>query len=394
MRILVLAYACEPGTGSEPGTGWMWSRMLARFGDTTVVTRCNNQSAITSALAETPEADLMTFEYVDLPEWARFWKRGQRGVRLYYVLWQLAALQKARQLHRTHPFDLVWHATMSSYWLGSVGGLIGPPFVFGPMGGGVSACLDTGIVGLQGLLYELARAGARVLGEVANPLVSSAWKHAALILVNNPETKARVPGRFRDKAEVFPHVVLDPIPSPPPRQNGRPLVALFSGRLLPWKGVSLAIGAIARLPDWRLIVCGEGPDEARLRRLCRELGVEERVDFRGWMPRAQLHALMRREVSVFVFPSLHDEGGWVVAEAAAQGLPVVCIRRGGPPLLRGTGADVTLQDVEGTTSAIARSIESMRGRTGSSKSDIDSRQAELSRVIKRYGLIPSLDIEA
>ena len=44
MRILVLAYACEPGTGSEPGTGWMWSRMLARFGDTTVVTRSNNRA--------------------------------------------------------------------------------------------------------------------------------------------------------------------------------------------------------------------------------------------------------------------------------------------------------------------------------------------------------------
>jgi glycosyltransferase involved in cell wall biosynthesis len=393
MRILVLAYACEPETGSEPGTGWMWSRMLARFGDATVVTRSNNRPAITSALAETPEADHLTFEYVDLPEWVRFWKRGQRGVRLYYVLWQLAALRKAKQLHRTYPFDLVWHTTMSSYWLGSVGGLIGPPFVFGPMGGGVPACLDTGIVGLQGLLYELARAGARVLGQVANPLVSSAWKHAVLILVNNPETKARVPDRFRDKAEVFPHVVLEPVPLPPPRQNGHPPVALFSGRLLPWKGVSLAIGAIARLPDWRLIVCGEGPDEARLRGLCRELGVEERVDFRGWMPRAQLHDLMRRDVSVFVFPSLHDEGGWVVAEAAAQGLPVVCVRRGGPPLLRGTGADVTLQDVEGTTSAIARSIESMRGRTGSSRWDIDSRQAELWRVIEHYGLIPSQDIE-
>jgi glycosyltransferase involved in cell wall biosynthesis len=393
MRILVLAYACEPGTGSEPGTGWMWSRMLARFGDATVVTRSNNRPAITSALAETPEADHLTFEYVDLPEWARSWKRGQRGVRLYYVLWQLAALRKAQQLHRTYPFDLVWHTTMSSYWLGSVGGLIGPPFVFGPMGGGVPACLDTGIVGLQGLLYELARAGARVLGQVANPLVSSAWKHAVLILVNNPETKARVPDRFRDKAEVFPHVVLEPIPLPPPRQNSHPPVALFSGRLLPWKGVSLAIRAIARLPDWRLIICGEGPDEARLRGLCRELGVEERVDFRGWMPRAQLHDLMRRDVSVFVFPSLHDEGGWVVAEAAAQGLPVVCVRRGGPPLLRGTGADVTLQDVEGTTSAIARSVESMRGRTGSSRWDIDSRQAELWRVIEHYGLIPSQDIE-
>jgi glycosyltransferase involved in cell wall biosynthesis len=230
-----------------------------------------------------------------------------------------------------------------------------------------------------------------VVGEFGNPLVSSAWKHAALILVNNHETKARLMDRLSNKVEVFPNVVLEPTVPPPPRQNGSPPVALFAGRLLPWKGVSLAIKAIARLPSWRLVICGEGPDETRLRGLCRELGVDERVDFRGWIPRDELHDLMRRNVSVFVFPSLHDECGWVVAEAAAQGLPVVCVRRGGPPLLRGIGSDVTLQDVERTASAIARSIESMRGRTGSSKWDVDSRQAKLSHIIDRYGLIPSLE---
>src|SRR4249919_338260 len=123
MRILALAYACEPGKGSEPGTGWMWSRLLARLGDTTVITRRNNRSAIEPALTHTPEASHLTFEYIDLPQWARFWKRGQRGVRLYYQLWQLAALRRAQQLHRSEPFDLVWHVTISNYWLGSVGGL-------------------------------------------------------------------------------------------------------------------------------------------------------------------------------------------------------------------------------------------------------------------------------
>jgi glycosyltransferase involved in cell wall biosynthesis len=171
-------------------------------------------------------------------------------------------------------------------------------------------------------------------------------------------------------------------------------VALFAGRLLPWKGVSLAIRAIRRLQGWKLVVCGEGSDEARLRSLCRRLGVAERVEFRGWTPRDELLALMRRGASVFVFPSLHDEGGWVVAEAAAQGLPVVCIRRGGPPLLAGIGSAVDLQDVDGTTSAIARAIASMQGQTGSSRWDIDSRQQQLTHVIQRYGLIPSLDIEA
>jgi glycosyltransferase involved in cell wall biosynthesis len=393
VRILALAYACEPGKGSEPGTGWMWSRMLARLGEVTVMTRSNNRSVIESALVSTPEADNLTFEFIDLPQWARSWKRGQRGIRLYYILWQFAALRRAQHLHRTKPFDLVWHVTMSNYWLGSVGGLIGPPFVFGPTSGGVRECLRIQIVGIRGLLYEVARAGARATGRMANPLVSSAWKRASLILVNNADTKATVPVRFRRKVEVFPNVLLEPTRQPARRKRA-PAVALFAGRLLPWKGVALAIRAIGRLPGWRLIVCGEGPDEVRLRRLSQKLGVAERVEFRGWMARDELHDLMRRDVGVFVFPSVHDECGWVVAEAAAQGLPVVCVRRGGPPLLRGIGCDVALQDVEVMTSAIARSIESLRGQTSSSSWDMDARQPQLARIVRRYGLVPSLDIEA
>src|SRR6266511_2099308 len=125
VKILALAYACEPTKGSEPGAGWMWSRLLARLGETTVITRSNNRVLIESVLPSTPEAAHLSFEYVDLPRWARLWKRGQRGVRLYYVLWQLAALRRARRLQRAERFDLVWHLTLSNYWLGSVGGLVG-----------------------------------------------------------------------------------------------------------------------------------------------------------------------------------------------------------------------------------------------------------------------------
>lgn len=393
MKILALAYACEPTKGSEPGAGWMWSRLLARIGEATVITRTNNRALIEAALPSTPEAERLRFEYVDLPRWARLWKRGQRGVRLYYLLWQLAALHRARDLQREASFDLVWHLTMANYWLGSVGGLVGPPFVFGPVGGGVRACLNVRIVGLRGLLYEIARAVARASNQAVNPLVSLALRRASLILVSNPDTRARVPERYRHKTEVFPNVLLEPTP-PPVSRDHHPAVALFAGRLLHWKGGALAVRAIAQLPGWRLIMCGEGPDDARLRRLSRRLRIDDRVEFRGWTPREQLHELMQREASVFVFPSLHDECGWVVAEAAAQGLPVVCVRRGGPPLLAGIGSAVALQDLVRTTSAIAHAIKSMWGRTGSSEWDLDSRQEQLTQVMQRYGLVPSLDIEA
>ena len=46
MRILVSAYACEPGRGSEPGVGWHFAEEMSKRHSLTVVTRANNRSAI------------------------------------------------------------------------------------------------------------------------------------------------------------------------------------------------------------------------------------------------------------------------------------------------------------------------------------------------------------
>jgi hypothetical protein len=75
VRIVAFAYACEPESGSEPGAGWMW----ARLGESWLITRANNRAAIEASLPAVAERDRLHFEYVDLPAWARFWKRG-RGI--------------------------------------------------------------------------------------------------------------------------------------------------------------------------------------------------------------------------------------------------------------------------------------------------------------------------
>ncbi|XGU19412.1 glycosyltransferase [Rhodococcus sp. 3Y1] len=60
--------------------------------------------------------------------------------------------------------------------------------------------------------------------------------------------------------------------------------------------------------------------------------------------------------SALLFPSMHDSGGWVAAEAAAVGLPVVCLDLGGVPTLAGRNA-VTIRLLRRRLSSrIARSI--------------------------------------
>jgi glycosyltransferase involved in cell wall biosynthesis len=137
-----------------------------------------------------------------------------------------------------------------------------------------------------------------------------------------------------------------------------PPTAIFAGRLLPLKGVALGIRAVALTENWRFLIVGDGPDKTRLQRLTRELRLADRVDFLEWQPRDELMAIMRR-ADTLLFPSLHDEAGWVVAEAMACGLTVVCLDRGGPPVLAGEGAGVAAAGGQGkVVSRLAAGLES------------------------------------
>lgn len=382
LRILAIAYACDPTQGSEPGAGWMWSRLLGRLGHTTVVTRRNNREPIEAELPSTREASELDFVYVDLPAWARFWKKGKRGARLYYLLWQIAALREARRAMRRSGFDVVWHVTFANFWLGSVGGLLDVPFIWGPVGGGVRSCFDIRVVGVKGLLFEISRSLGRALGRWGNPLARSGWRNAGLILVNNPDVRDALPREHRRKCIVFPNVLLEADPDRRSAAPPEPRTALFAGRLVAWKGCSLAIRALAQLPDWRLVVCGRGPDEARSKRLARRLHMDDRVEFLGWVERSDVHRIMRERAHVFMFPSFHDDAPWVVGEAVAHGLPVICLDRGGPPIIAGRGG-VEVGSVNEMAADLAKAMASAQRVAPSRAWDIDTRQHDLLTVLER-----------
>jgi glycosyltransferase involved in cell wall biosynthesis len=388
MRILAFAYACEPGRGSEPGAGWSWARMLAGLGETWVVTRANNRAAIEAGLAGLPEADRLRFVYVDLPERARRWKRGRRGVHLYYLLWQLAALRAAREAHRRQRFDLVWHLTLANVWFGSVAPLVGPPAVYGPVGGGARVpwrLLPT--LGVRGAATEAVRASVELGARYANPLARLAWRRSRLVLVQNPETRRWLPRRHRGRAELLPNVVLDLPAGPGRRGHPGPPTAAYAGDLLPLKGVALALRTVAQLPEWRLLVAGSGPDEARLRRLAHTLGLDGRVEFLGWLPRERLLELLGSQVDVFLFPSLRDQAPWAVAEARALGLPVVCLGVGGPPQLGGRA--VPAAGPAGTVRGLARALQAATTDPlpPPPAFDLASRRRRLTELLARTGLV-------
>jgi glycosyltransferase involved in cell wall biosynthesis len=81
---------------------------------------------------------------------------------------------------------------------------------------------------------------------------------------------------------------------------------------------------------------GDGPDWRRAERLAENLGVRDRVEFRGDVPREQVLLALLRADALFA-PWLQAPAAWTIAESLARGCPVVCLDRGAPAALVGPG---------------------------------------------------------
>jgi glycosyltransferase involved in cell wall biosynthesis len=112
---------------------------------------------------------------------------------------------------------------------------------------------------------------------------------------------------------------------PAPRKNR----LLFSGRLVPYKGLDVLMRALRHVPDASLEVCGEGWGMKRAIEKAARLGVTERISFLGWQTASAMKDAYDRS-DVVVVPSLWPEPfGLVGLEAMGRGRPVIGSDTGG-----------------------------------------------------------------
>lgn len=110
------------------------------------------------------------------------------------------------------------------------------------------------------------------------------------------------------------------------QDRGDERTAVFLGRLHPIKGLPLLLGAWSgtRPRGWRLVIAG--PDEcghaAAMRKLTRELGVDDVVEFVGPVYGMEKWRLLTG-ADLFVLPTYSENFGVAVAESLACGVPVI-----------------------------------------------------------------------
>jgi glycosyltransferase involved in cell wall biosynthesis len=325
MRVLLSAFACHPGHGSEPGTGWHWIEALADLGhEVTVLTTSRFRDEI---IPRSPQG--VDFRFIDLPPQPKAQLPDfPRLLWAYdaYGRWQQAALRgieaEARQ------YDVAHHVTYGGLHLGSALWRLPIPLLYGPIGGGQTAPGSY-------RRYFGRQWPSEILRTVsAGPLLKlnrRCWqtvKNSAVTLVNNSATAAacRRLGATDIRYMMADGLAREWIADARQQPAGTPVV-LWVGTLLPRKAPTLAVQAFAELRramPARLIIAGDGPLRAQVRATIERLGLTEDVQMLGKLPREGIKSLYD-SASVLLFTSLRESFGAPFIEALGRGLPAVAL---------------------------------------------------------------------
>lgn len=334
MKVLLSAYACEPGKGSEPGVGWNWAKGLASRVSLCVLTRESNRAAIEGSIRTLSEDDPLhkvEFLYHDLAKpflWAK--KRGILPTMAYYILWQLSA---ARRFSATADrMDVVHHLTFCTLLCPGFWKTGRTPFLAGPIGAPLVNPHYLPLFGSQAWRQELRDRMMRHFDRL--PWLRKRLRSAAGLVPANSETRDLMLSRG---LPVLPVMLDTGAPEAEVSQKATPernrIRLIYAGQLERRKGIEIAMRALQKVSqeheiDWCFDLFGKGPDEPRLRSLAETLGISGRVVFRGSVARDEL---MRRfsTADAFLFTSVRDTSGGVNLEAMVHGLPIICIAHQG-----------------------------------------------------------------
>ncbi len=107
-------------------------------------------------------------------------------------------------------------------------------------------------------------------------------------------------------------------------------VGLFVGQHIAEKNLEFLLrslpAVIARVPEFRLVMVGQGGARRRLQRLSLDLGLKDRVLFHEVVYDRELLKAIYARGDLFLLPSLYDNAPLVIRESAALGTPSLLVR--------------------------------------------------------------------
>lgn len=377
LKILAIAYACDPCRGSEYGVGWGWVNAIAAEHDITVITADFNAANIQHYLGDHRRTSRQTprFVYVRNRAWhyrpSKLWLKIERTfakplMNVAYQNWLRYAFEEAKQeLTRDH-YDLVHLITFVGWRFPGKFYQLGIPFVWGPIGGMKNTPWRLlPILGFTGAIYY---SGRNVINSLQLKVLRGP-QHALRaanrgVIAATSEIQEELRTRYQVQSQVICEVGPPDISvSSPMRRVNEPFRICWSGQHLPGKALQLLLHAAARLPhelDYVIEILGNGPRTESWRSIADRLHIAKRCRWHGWVDRNTSLQVMR-DSHVFVITSLKDLTSTVAVEAITLALPVITLDHCGfaDLVTPGCGLRISLHNSEQIVNDLAFALKKL-----------------------------------
>ena len=358
LSILINAYACSPGMGSEPGMAWNWCVNLAKYCELHIITEGEFRERIERSLTPNPspkreESDMPVNGYGltetqirnlhfywnpiggdDDERCAKIrrmcWNQGDWRFYKYYKQWQWKTYLMAKDICEKKHIDVLHQLNMIGFrepgYLWKLSKEIGVPLIWGPVD--AKEKFPVKYLEKAGWKQELfmrlknvitiwqLRNGNRVKRMVENSSVivsaSSNSKRSFKKYFGVESPLINETGCYLNETSIL------------KRASRNTFDVLWVGKMDFRKQLELALRAFAMAyhSDLRLHIVGSG-DVSAYQKEAGKLGIMDLCIWHGSVSHEEVQRIMQQS-DLFFFTSVAEGTPHVVLEAISNGLPVLC----------------------------------------------------------------------
>ena len=332
IKILINAYACSPGMGSEPGMAWNWVSNLARFCELYIITEGEFRDKIEEVVPTLEQGGNMHFYYNPVSEEIRkmCWNQGDWRFYKYYREWQWKTYLLAKDICQKEHIDILHQLNMIGFrepgYLWQLSKENGVPFVWGPVdakdkfpvayldGAGLKTKLfmrlKNFLTGIQLRYSKRVLLAAHQSSVIFSASSNSQRSFKKYMNIDSPllnETGCYVQD----------HAIVD-------KTDKETFDVLWAGTMDFRKQLALALQTVAKSENnkLRLHIMGGGDAES-YQSLAKSYGIADKCIWHGAVSHDEVQDIMQKS-DVFLFTSLAEGTPHVVLEAISNNLPVVC----------------------------------------------------------------------
>lgn len=332
MKILINAYACSPGMGSEPGMAWNWVSNLAKSCELHIITEGEFREKIETVVPTLEQGKNMHFYYNPVSEKIRkmCWNQGDWRFYKYYREWQWKTYLMAKDICQKEHIDILHQLNMIGFrepgYLWKLSRENELPLVWGP----VDAKDKFPVAYLDG-----AGLKTKLFMRLKNFLTGIQLRYSKRVLLAARQSSVIFSASSNSQRSFKKYMNID---SPLLNETGcyvqdHPIVdktdketfdVLWVGKMDFRKQLALALQTVAKSENnkLRLHIMGGGDAES-YQSLAKSYGIADKCIWHGAVSHDEVQDIMQKS-DIFLFTSVAEGTPHVVLEAISNNLPVVC----------------------------------------------------------------------